>query len=70
MGTCANPSEPSAEIQAFIDAADRLVNLLATKVPPGPAAARNLQAQIDAAYNAYDAARLAIAGDPAEDTEA
>ena len=59
-------------VAAFVEAADRLVNLLATDPGSRPSARRAHGLATDLAYDRYDAARAALMGDPAEedDTEA
>jgi len=56
------------DVEAFVNAADRLVNLLNTT----PSASRGWHGrhriQVDEAMNAYDEARAALMGDP-HDTE-
>lgn len=50
----------------FIEAADNLVNLLATKPQPRPLAVRQRRHALDRAYNEYDAARAALVGEPTD----
>ena len=55
------------EVLAFIAAADRLVNLLATTAPSGEAAKKRLERDVDVAYCNYDLARAALVGFPQDE---
>lgn len=54
-------------VEKFVDAADRLVNLLATTPGSSPEWQERHNASVDEAYSRYDAARTALMGDPADD---
>lgn len=58
--------EPVDPLAKFIEAADTLVNHLATTPPTSPSAKRRLQRSIDEAYDRYEAAREALLGDEPE----
>ena len=54
-------------VAEFVEAADRLVNLLATD-PQGSDASKAVHQQsLEQAYNRYDAARAALVGDAADE---
>jgi hypothetical protein len=55
------------DVLEFIEAADRLVNLLSGPTPFGQLARRKHDQDIHTAYNRYDLARAALVGDPAEE---
>lgn len=56
------------DVEAYVEAADRLVNLLNTAPAPGKGWHERHRKQVDEAMNAYDAARAALMGD-LHDTE-
>lgn len=55
-------SKVATQVGEFVEASDRLVNLLATQPQGSEASVALHQASIDKAYDAYDKARAALLG--------